>query len=129
MASIIFTQRGSFKKTEQFLDNGLRLSYKIRTILEKYGQQGVIALASVTPVDTGLTASDWRYTVEQKQGGWTVSWSNSNMADTVPVVILLQYGHGTRGGAYVQGRDIINPAMAPIFESISQDIWKEVNTL
>lgn len=116
--------KGSFRHTENFITKALKLSPT--SILEKYGKAGVYALQSATPVATGLTASSWYYRVEKNNSGYSVSWFNSNVSNGIPIVILLQYGHGTRGGTYVQGRDFINPALAPIFEQIAADIWKEV---
>ena len=126
---ISFNQKGNFNKTERFLDNGLRFSASIRTILDRYGQLGTASLAAATPVDTGLTASQWSYEINKTSTGFSISWLNSNVKDGVPVVILLQYGHGTRNGAYVQGRDFINPSIRPIFYMIADSIWKEVTNL
>lgn len=115
---------GSFRHTDNFITKVLKMSPP--SVLEKYGELGVQALQSVTPVKTGLTASSWDYRVEKNGGGYSVSWFNSNVSNGIPIVILLQYGHGTAGGTYVQGTDFINPALAPIFDKIAAEIWKEV---
>lgn len=96
--------------------------------LQDYGQQGVHALSANTPVDTGLTADSWRYEVENKKGQHSIYWINDNTVNGVPVVILLQYGHGTRGGGWVQGEDFINPVIRPLFDQIADDVWKEVTS-
>lgn len=95
--------------------------------LSKYGQEGVNALAAATPVDSGETASSWTYEVIKDGKSWSIVWGNTNIVNGTPVAVLLQYGHGTRTGGYVQGRDFINPAIAPVFERIASDAWKAVN--
>lgn len=117
-------QKGDFRHTEGLINRVLRINP--RSVLEKYGRKGVAALQDATPVDTGLTAASWSYDIQQDSSGYSISWSNSNTVSGVPIVILLQYGHGTRGGAYVQGTDFINPALKPIFDSLAQELWKEV---
>jgi hypothetical protein len=97
--------------------------------LEKYAKQGVTALAANTPVDSGVTADSWGYEVIVSNTSLRINWTNKNIVDNIPIVILLQYGHGTRAGTYVQGRDFINPAIRPIFDRLSEDIWKEVTSL
>jgi hypothetical protein len=97
--------------------------------LDKYGREGVAALASATPVDTGQTANSWYYEVVIKNGSATISFHNSNIQNGVPIAIILQYGHGTRNGGWVQGRDYINPAIQPIFDKIANQAWKEVTKL
>ena len=87
------------------------------------------ALASATPVDTGLTASSWYYEISNKNGSAMISFHNSNIQNGVPIAIILQYGHGTRNGGWVEGRDYINPAIRPIFDRIADDAWKEVTKL
>lgn len=94
--------------------------------LEKYGREGVAALASATPVESGLTASSWYYTIESGNGSTTIAFHNSNIQKGVPIAIILQYGHGTGTGGWVQGRDYINPAIQPLFDRIANDAWKEV---
>lgn len=117
--------KGSFEKTERFLDR--ILTKHNLAVLEKYGREGVAALSSATPVDSGMTASSWDYNVIQN--GQTVSlvFVNNNKTSTgIPIAILLQYGHGNGRGGYVQGRDFINPAIQPIFDKILDQLWKEV---
>ena len=97
--------------------------------LDKYGREGVAALASATPVDTGLTASSWRYEIQHRNDSVSIAFYNDNIQNGVPIAIILQYGHGTRNGGYVQGRDYINPAIKPIFDKITEDAWKEVTRL
>ena len=121
---IRFTSKGSFSNTEAFLKR-LR-SGEIYRELDRYGQMGVDALASATPVDSGLTSQSWRYTVIQKNGRYGVEWYNTNTNNGVNVAILLQYGHGTGTGGYVAGYDYINPAIRPIFDKIANDVWKKV---
>lgn len=95
--------------------------------LSRYGQEGVAALAAATPVKTGLTASSWTYEIVKERNSWSIVWGNTHIVDGTPVVVLLQHGHGTGTGGYVQGRDFINPAIRPIFERIANDAWKAVN--
>ncbi|WP_300855636.1 HK97 gp10 family phage protein, partial [uncultured Clostridium sp.] len=97
--------------------------------LDKYGRAGVAALASATPVDSGLTASSWYYEITNKNGTATISFRNSNVQNGVPIAIILQYGHGTGTGGWVEGRDYINPAIQPIFDQIANNAWKEVERL
>ena len=121
-----FTQKGNWEKTERFLKTRDRIDpYEL---LERYGRQGVYALAANTPFDSGETKNSWRYTVEKTRRGYALSWYNTKMAGRTPLVILLQYGHGTRGGTFVQGRDFINPAIRPILDSISEELRKEVSS-
>ena len=94
--------------------------------LDKYGRQGVAALSSATPVDSGLTAKSWYYEIENKNGSATIKFNNSNIQNGVPIAIILQYGHGTRNGGWVEGRDYINPAIQPIFDEIANEAWREV---
>lgn len=122
---ITFSTKGNFKKTTAYL-NRLKQNH-ILTVLNKYGAQGVAALSSATPVDTGLAQTSWYYTVGQQTGRYWIDFHNSDIEGNTPVVILIQYGHGTRNGGYVQGRDFINPAILPIFERIKDDVWKEVS--
>ncbi len=124
---IIIKQHGSFKNTEKFLSSAKRL--KVRGILEGYGKRGATALASATPVDTGLTSQSWSYEIITTGRGYTINWTNSNVVNGVPIALVLQYGHGTGTGGYVQGRDYINPAIQPIFDSLAEDLWKEVSKL
>jgi hypothetical protein len=101
-----------------------------RGILDKYGAEGVAALASATPVDTGETARSWYYKIERdKSGSFTLAFFNSNIQNGVPIAIILQYGHGTRNGGWVEGRDYINPAIQPIFDRLADEAWREVKKL
>lgn len=118
---------GSFNNTEKLFSKVKTIDYL--RILDKYAREGVDALSSATPIDSGLTASSWDYEIVVKNKQFSISWTNSNTLDGVPVVILLQYGHGTKNGGYVQGQDFINPAIKPIFDKISSTIWKEVTSL
>lgn len=121
---ITFRQQGDFSKLTRYLEK----VKKIANIsdLDKYGREGVAALASATPVDSGLTANSWYYKVETKNGSAKISFYNSNIQNGVPIAIILQYGHGTRNGGWVQGRDYINPAIQPIFDKITESAWREV---
>lgn len=124
---IKFRQKGDFSKLTHYLE-------KVKEIvklgdLDKYGREGVAALASATPVDTGLTASSWRYEIQHGNDSVSIAFYNDNIQNGVPIAIILQYGHGTRNGGYVQGRDYINPAIKPIFDKITEDAWKEVTRL
>lgn len=121
---ISFRQKGDFSKLTRFLERAKETVYL--GDLNKYGRQGVAALASATPVDTGKTASSWSYKIENNNGSVTISFENSNIQDGVPIAIILQYGHGTRNGGWVEGRDYINPAIQPIFDQIVNEAWKEV---
>lgn len=123
---IIFRQKGDFRKTRKFLKRCSKL--QLDDILNRYGQEGVEALARATPKDTGKTAASWSYAVHRNETSITITWSNSNIVDGVPIAVILQYGHGTRNGGYVEGVDYINPAMRPIFERIAQRAWGEVRT-
>lgn len=124
---ISFRQKGDFSKLTRFLERAKNV-VKIGD-LDKYGREGVAALASATPVDSGLTASSWYYKVEHQNGSASISFYNSNVNKGVPIAIILQYGHGTRNGGWVQGRDYINPAIQPIFDKIAEDAWREVTKL
>lgn len=124
---IKFRHKGNFSKATSFLE---RVKQAIRLgLLDRYGRAGVRALASATPVDSGLTASSWYYKIENKKGIVSISFCNSNIQNGVPIAIILQYGHGTRNGGWVQGRDYINPAIQPIFDNIVKEAWKEVTKL
>lgn len=125
--AIKFTQRGDFSRTHKYLTKLKTKNY--RPILERYANVGLNALRSATPKDTGETSSSWSYKVIVTRTGFGIQWFNSHTNNNIPIVILLQYGHGTRGGTFVEGRDFINPAMKPIFERISEEIWKEVTSL
>lgn len=125
MPSIIsYKTHGDLKKTDTFLRKLLHKD--LTTILNKYGQKGVDALSAATPVDTGKTASSWGYVVTETPGSATITWTNSNVNNGVPIALILQYGHGTGTGGYVQGRDYIKPAIQPVFDELTQALWKEV---
>lgn len=115
---------GSFRKTESFFQKMLNQDYL--SALDRYGKEGVRILSRATPVDTGTTASSWSYDIEKTKDGITISWYNSNVNDGVNVALILQYGHGTGSGGYVEGIDYINPAMRPLMDKISKDGWKGV---
>ena len=124
---ISFRQKGDFSKLTRYLErakNAVRMAN-----LDKYGRQGVAALASATPVDTGATANSWYYEVTNQNGSAAITFYNSNIQNGVPIAIILQYGHGTGTGGYVQGRDYINPAIQPIFDKLANDAWREVTKL
>ena len=118
------TSVGSFNKTFTFLE---RLQGgKMFDNLNSYGQRGVDALAASTPVETGETSHGWGYQVAKRRGGVSISWFNTHNEDGVNIAVIIQYGHGTGTGGYVQGRDYINPAMRPIFDKILDDVWRQV---
>lgn len=121
---ISFKHTGDFSKTTKFLERAKRGDYL--KVLDKYGKEGVKALSSTTPVDSGTTANSWSYKIEKGNSSAKISFLNSNVNKGVPIAIILQYGHGTRNGGYVQGRDYINPAIQPIFDRIANEAWKEV---
>lgn len=124
---ITFRHKGDFSKTEKFFNSLLKLDYL--NVLERYGRAGVAALASATPKDSGLTAASWDYEITHNGKETSIAFTNSNVKDGVNIAIILQYGHGTRNGGYVAGRDYINPAIQPIFDKIASDAWKEVTNL
>ena len=124
---ISFRQKGDFSKLTKFLERAKETVYL--GDLNKYGRQGVAALASATPIDSGETASSWYYEIENNKESATITFYNSNVQNGDPIAIILQYGHGTRNGGWVEGRDYINPAIQPIFDQIVDDAWREVNKL
>ena len=124
---ISFRHKGDLSKSTSFLEKSkgiIKLSN-----LDKFGREGVAALASATPVDSGKTANSWDYEIQNRNGSATITFYNSNIQNGVPIAILLQYGHGTRNGGWVQGRNYINPAIQPIFDKIANSAWKEVTKL
>lgn len=121
---ISFTSQGDFSKTFKFLK--AMQNFKIEKILSKYGQAGVSALAGATPVDSGRTSDAWDYSIKVSGESATIYWSNHNVNKGVNIAVILQYGHGTGTGGYVQGRDYINPAMRPIFDKMAEEAWREV---
>ena len=118
------TSKGDFHKTKRFLEHSYE--YVKHLDLGKYGDAGVNALASHTPRDSGATANSWGYKIKRERGRITISFYNSNIQNGVPIAIILQYGHATRTGGYVEGRDYINPAIQPIFDQIANEAWQEV---
>ena len=122
--SISLKMTGS-DKTEKWLENAYKNVTK-KVNLRKYGEQGVQALQRSTPKDTGLTATSWYYTISENKDGFTIEWKNRNSNKGVLIAAIIQYGHGTGTGGYVQGVDYINPAMKPVFQQIADDAWKEV---
>lgn len=123
---ISFSSSGSFDNFERWLRKSS--SPNVRSALEAIGKEGVIALQSATPVDSGIAASSWSYEVRKTRGGWEVVWNNSDIENGFPVAIMLQYGHGTGTGGYVRGQDYINPAMKPIFDKFVDRIGKAVTS-
>lgn len=124
---IKFRHKGDFSKLTRYFEK-LRNAVKLG-ILDKYGREGVAALASATPVDSGETANSWYYEVEHKNGAASIIFKNRHVHDGVPIAIILQYGHGTGTGGWVEGRDYINPAIQPIFDKIANEVWREVTKL
>ena len=120
-------QKGDFSKLTRYLIN-VKKAINIKD-LDKFGKEGVAALSSATPVDSGKTANSWYYEIENAKGSVTITFYNSNIQNGIPIAIILQYGHGTRNGGWVQGRDYINPAIQPIFDNIAEKAWKEVTKL
>lgn len=121
---VTFRQQGDFSKLSKFLERAKERVYLGE--LDKYGRMGVRALREATPIDSGETADGWYYTIEQERGVAKLTFCNSNVNDGVPIAIILQYGHGTGTGGWVEGRDYINPALRPIFDEIADKAWKEV---
>lgn len=117
--------KGDFKKTKKFL--GFVEKRRQFSSLNRYGKMGVDALADATPVDSGKTAQSWEYEIVERDGSLSIIWTNSNTTDRgIPIVVLLQYGHATKDGYFIQGVDFINPALKPIFDDIAESIWQEV---
>ena len=125
MSGITVSASGDFKNLERFLKNAGGRNY--RRLLEEYGRKGVDALSTATPVDSGITASSWSYDISETSNGFEINWNNSNVNDGVNIAIILQYGHGTGTGGYVQGRDYINPALQSVFDGFVDDLTKAVN--
>ena len=128
MSGISFKHKGDFSKLDKYL-NEVRKAVRKDTIFDKYGRAGVAALSSATPVETGLAAQSWYYEVEPSSSSVRIVFYNSDVENGFPVAIMLQYGHGTGTGGWVEGRDYINPAIQPIFDKIAEDAWKEVTRL
>ena len=122
-----FRQKGDFSKTTRYFER-VKQASRLK-ILERYAQDGVDALAAATPVDSGKTASCWYYKLTVTSEHATITYCNSNVNKGVNIAIILQYGHGTRNGGYVKGRDYINPAIQPVFDSLAERAWGEVTKL
>ncbi len=121
---VTFRQKGDFSKLTNFLERA-KETVKLGD-LNKFGREGVSALSAATPVDSGLTSDSWYYKITHGKGSVSISFHNSNIQNGVPIAIILQYGHATKNGGWVQGRDYINPAIQPIFDKITENAWKEV---
>lgn len=121
---ISFSNKGDFSKTIKFLNKVKNV--KINDILSKYGKIGVTALSKATPKDSGVTSQSWNYKIEVKNNNASIVWYNTNVVKGVNIAVILQYGHGTRNGGWVEGTDYINPTMKPIFDKIADQVWKEV---
>jgi hypothetical protein len=121
---ISLKQRGDFNNIEKYLKKNR--GQKIVKTLERFGREGVEALSRATPVDTGLTADSWYYVINQQDSKISIEFWNSNVVNGVPIAIVLQYGHGTRNGGWVQGVDYINPALQSIFQDMATTVWREV---
>lgn len=124
---IKFRQKGDYSKFTRYLER-IKEVVKLGD-LDKYGRAGVAALASATPVESGVTAASWRYEINHNQDSVSISFYNDNINKGIPIAIILQYGHGTGTGGWVEGKDYINPAIQPIFDKITEDAWKEVTKL
>ena len=121
---ITINHYGDFKKLTNFLEKMKRM-FDV-SILDKYGREGVAALSAATPIDSGKTASSWISEIKDIKDGMTLTFNNTNIQNGVPIAIILQYGHGTRNGGWVEGRDYINPAIQPVFDKLANEAWKEV---
>lgn len=115
---------GNFQKTDRFLSGLIGVHYMRK--LKKYGEKGVAALREATPKDSGKTAEAWSYEITQEPGRTAIYWKNSHVENGVNIAVILQYGHGTRTGGFVEGIDYITPAIRPIFEEMADEVWKEV---
>lgn len=122
--AITIKHYGSFKNTERLFKNLTK--FEIGNVLDKYGRAGVDALSAATPVSSGKTASSWDYSVERNKSGYTIVWANSNTNNGVNIALILQLGHGTGTGGYVNGIDYINPALKPVFDALADEAWQEV---
>lgn len=121
---ITIQHKGNFEKTTAFLNKMKK--HDVRNVLNKYGKRGVDLLAAATSVDSGVTAKSWSYDIVVKQNRYEIRWNNSNVKDGVNIAMIIQYGHGTRQGGYVQGRDYINPVMQQVFDEMANELWGEV---
>ena len=121
---ITFKQTGDFSKVTRYLEKtkkGVSVG-----VLEKYAHDGVSALSAATPVESGTTANSWYYEIEYSKSGAVIRFCNSNVNKNVHIAIILQYGHGTGTGGWVEGRDYINPAIQPVFDKLADEAWREV---
>ena len=116
--------KGDFNKTKNFLKKIRQLDFE--SLLKKYAEEGVQALKSATPVRTGKTAASWSYEIVQEPHRISIFWKNSNVENGVPIAVIIDYGHGTGWGGYIQGRHYISPAIQPVFDKIAEAAWKEV---
>nr|DAW71852.1 MAG TPA: type I neck protein [Caudoviricetes sp.] len=121
---ITIESQGEWKLTRNWFDRMTKLDLAL--IMNQFGKEGVSALAAATPSKSGLTSKSWNYEVTRKGNNWKITWTNSNVNKGANIAVLIQYGHGTRNGGYVVGRDYINPAIRPIFDKIADKAWKEV---
>lgn len=124
---VTFRYKGDWKKTEKWLDSSQK--YSPMQLLKEYGEAGLMALSLATPIDTGETANSWTYKVTNNGDSYSIIWSNSNIVKGVPIAIILQYGHGTRNGGYVQGMDYINPALKAVFTRFTEELDEEMRKL
>ena len=124
---ITIKQSGNFNKTERFLNNAKNM--KLYRLLNECGRKGVSFLAAATPVDSGLTAQSWDFTIKKTSEGYRIDWSNSNVVNGVSIAVILQYGHGTGTGGYVPGRNYINPPIQKVFDDLAESLRKEVSSL
>lgn len=122
--AISFKVKGDYSKTRKFLENAKEVIG--RGDFRKYGQMGVDALRAATPVDSGLTAESWGYRITHRRSGTAIEWYNTNVVNGVNIAVILQYGHATKDGYFIQGVDYINPALKPVFDQIARDAWGEV---
>ena len=127
LSMISFGHKGDFSKLSKYLEN-LKDALRLKS-LEKYGRVGVDALSSATPIDSGTTSGSWYCEIEKSSGGYVINYCNSNINDGVPIAVILQMGHGTGTGGWVEGRDYINPAIQPVFDNIVNEAWKEVTSI
>lgn len=124
---ITITEKGDFSNTERYLARLKKAD--LFAVLGKYGSLGVAALSNATPIESGLTAASWSYSIKQRPGYYSIRWHNSHIVDGIPIAVILQYGHGTGTGGYVQGRDYIMPAIRPVFDQIVAEAVKEVTRI
>lgn len=117
--------KGNWKNTEYFLKHAR--GFDPMPVLQRYGELGVRLLGENTPVDTGLTAASWYYEIEKTKDGYTIQWNNSNVVNHVNIALIIQYGHATQAGTFVEGRDYINPALQNLFDQLAVQVWKEVS--